>query len=173
MNNDFNAAIYAILTALGGYLIRYIWDLSVKHMEHQSQKIQSYDEDAMLDKINEAITKANEPLKAELALLNNKLTVFQKDFINNKEQNLLFYKYQLINACKKYLAQGYLSQYQFDSLSELHKIYHNLHGNGQGDEYYNRAIALPIKTELHPEEDIEDEVYVERQDLQKKQDNDY
>lgn len=127
----------------------------------------------MLDKINEAITKANEPLKAELASLNNKLTVFQEDFINNKEQNLLFYKYQLINACKKYLAQGYLSQYQFDSLSELHKIYHNLHGNGQGDEYYNRAIALPIKTELHPEEDIEGEVYVERQDLQKKQDNDY
>lgn len=140
-------------------------------MEQQNQKIQSYDEDAMLDKINEAIKKANEPLKEELASLNTKLTTFQEDFINNKEQNLLFYKYQLINACKKYLAQGYLSQYQFDSLSELHKIYHNLHGNGQGDEYYKRAIALPIRTNPHPEEGYDGEVFVEQQDL-KKQDND-
>ena len=38
-----------------------------------------------------------------------------------------------------------MTQDQYDSLNEFFKLYHGLHGNGQAEEYYDKAMALPIK----------------------------
>ena len=57
---------------------------------------------------------------------------------------LASYKFRLIQLCTAYLKQGYMTTGQFEQLSEFYKVYHGLNGNGQAQEYYERAIKLPI-----------------------------
>lgn len=58
---------------------------------------------------------------------------------------LASYKFRLVQLCIGFLKQGYMTTDQFNQLSEFYKIYHGLNGNGQAQEYYERAIKLPIK----------------------------
>ena len=57
---------------------------------------------------------------------------------------LASYKFRLVQLCIAYLKQGYMTTEQFNQLSEFYKVYHGLNGNGQAQEYYERAIKLPI-----------------------------
>ena len=52
---------------------------------------------------------------------------------------------QKIQLCKLYLKQGYMTQPQYDQLSEFFKLYSNLGGNGQAKEYYEKTMKLQIK----------------------------
>ena len=60
-----------------------------------------------------------------------------------------------------------MTQYQFDRLTELHKIYHSLGGNSQGDLYYNKAISLRIlqETENHAVNHSDDDLFVTAEDM--------
>ena len=63
----------------------------------------------------------------------------------NLKHNLLSsYRFRLMQLCKIYIRQQYITQDQYDQLSEFFKIYELLGGNGQAKEYYERAIELPI-----------------------------
>lgn len=55
------------------------------------------------------------------------------------------YRYRLVQLCKIYLKQGFMTQDQFEQLSEFYKMYHGLGGNGQAEEFYDKTRALPIK----------------------------
>ena len=52
---------------------------------------------------------------------------------------------RLYQACKYYLAQGWIDVEGLDNIRYLYTSYHALGGNGTGTELYNRAKALPIK----------------------------
>ena len=54
------------------------------------------------------------------------------------------YRFDLIQSCKHYLRQGYMTQDQYDQLTELYKVYHGLGGNGQAQEYFEKTADLPI-----------------------------
>lgn len=54
------------------------------------------------------------------------------------------YKYRLVQLCKLYIKQGYMTQMQYDQLSEFYRLYTDLGGNGQAKEYYEKTIELPI-----------------------------
>lgn len=56
------------------------------------------------------------------------------------------YKFRLVQLCKEYIKQSYMTQEQYDSLSEFYRIYSGLGGNGQAKEYYELALELPIKS---------------------------
>ena len=60
-----------------------------------------------------------------------------------------------------------MTQYQFDTLSDLHHIYNKLGGNAQGDSYYEKAIRLPIVKEddQHKVDHLADEVFVTEDDM--------
>lgn len=159
--------LIAICTAFGGYLLRAIWDQLLKKGQQTQEKVASFDKaemaefikSTMMDNMNYFQKKYNEAV--------DHLAQVEKDFLLLREQNLAFYKYQLINTCKKYLAQGQMTQYQFDRLAELHRIYNSLGGNSQGDLYYNKALALPVVQEHeHLEVNHEDdEIYVSSRDM--------
>lgn len=68
----------------------------------------------------------------------------QKDIEKDVGLILASYKFRLIQLCTAYLKQGYMTPDQFNQLSEFYKVYHGLNGNGQAQEYYERAIKLPI-----------------------------
>lgn len=76
-----------------------------------------------------------------------------RDYIRNvdleekRKLNLIIasYRYRLVQLCKIYLRQGYMTQDQFEQLSEFYKMYHGLGGNGQAEVFYDKTRALPIK----------------------------
>jgi hypothetical protein len=57
------------------------------------------------------------------------------------------YRFRLIQLCKGFLAQGYITASQMEQLTEFYKLYKGLGGNGQAEIYYNKAIALDLKTD--------------------------
>lgn len=181
-----DALLSYILVAVGGFFIKYLWDALVKKGEQTTEKAKNYDEQKMKDTIESIIKESCDTFRKEITISMNDfqleakstfdywqkkyweavdhLGVVEKDFLLLREQNLLFYRYQLINACKKYLSQGSMTQNQFDQLSELHKIYNALGGNSQGDLYYNKTLSLPINNDI--EDDFEDfELHVTSKDM--------
>ena len=38
-----------------------------------------------------------------------------------------------------------MTQDEYDQLTEFYKLYTGLGGNGQGEDYYNKTIRLPIR----------------------------
>ena len=54
------------------------------------------------------------------------------------------WKYRLIQLCRRYIAQGYMIQSQYDQLSEMYKTYTHFGGNGQGKGYFDKAASLPV-----------------------------
>lgn len=63
-----------------------------------------------------------------------------------------FYKYRLLDACQDILQQAYITPSQYEYLSEMYKVYHGLHGNGQAEEKYLKAVNLTIRPD-QPEEE--------------------
>ena len=52
------------------------------------------------------------------------------------------YRYRLMSLCKQYIKQGYITPEQYDQLTEFYKIYHDLGGNGQAKEFYDKVMSL-------------------------------
>lgn len=57
------------------------------------------------------------------------------------------YRFRLIQLCKGFLRQEYITESQMEQLMEFYKLYKGLGGNGQAETYYDKAIALPLKTD--------------------------
>ena len=189
MEVNADAMITAIFAALGGFLLKYIWDSLVNEKKKEQEKAQKYDKQELQEtvekivkdmclefkgglegSINEFKTKANTEFDRYSKMYweaVEDLHNVEKDFHYLRQQDLAFYKYQLINSCKKYISQGYITQYQFDRLSELHKIYHDLGGNSQGDLYFQRATTLPLApdNQYKPIDEADDELYVTEADM--------
>jgi hypothetical protein len=60
------------------------------------------------------------------------------------------YRYRLIQLCKAFLSQGYITTSQMEQLTEFYKVYTGLGGNGAAKVYYDKAINLPTKVEDEP-----------------------
>lgn len=55
------------------------------------------------------------------------------------------YKFRLIQLCKTHLRDGYITESDFEQITEMYKLYHGLGGNGQAQEYYDKVLVLEIK----------------------------
>lgn len=58
---------------------------------------------------------------------------------------LASYKFRLIQLCKTHLKDGYISSADFEQVTEMYRLYHELGGNGQAKDYYDKVMALEIK----------------------------
>ena len=54
------------------------------------------------------------------------------------------YKFRLIQLCKTHLRDGYITEEDFEQISEMYKLYHGLGGNGQAQEYYDKVLKLEM-----------------------------
>ena len=102
--------------------------------------------------------------------MNNKETKYNESRINKNTYDLLFkdenlpvpikdtkkndknlgliinsYKFRFIQLCKTHLRDQYITQDEFDQITEMFKLYSGLGGNGQAEEYYNRVLELPLR----------------------------
>lgn len=55
------------------------------------------------------------------------------------------YKFRLIQLCKTHIRDGYITEDDFEQVSEMYKLYHGLGGNGQAQEYYDKVLKLETK----------------------------
>jgi hypothetical protein len=55
------------------------------------------------------------------------------------------YRFRLIQLCKEFIKQGYMTYAQYEQLTEFYKLYVGLGGNGQAKGFYDRASQLPIR----------------------------
>lgn len=94
-----------------------------------------------------------EPVYQELEELRKYIR--ETENIEKTHMNLIIasYRFRLVQLCKGFLAQGYITPVQMEQLSEFYKLYTGLGGNGQAKMYYEKAIALPLKVE---DEDVVD-----------------
>ena len=69
---------------------------------------------------------------------------------NVKNFNLIInsYKFRLIQLCKTHLRDDYITESDFEQITEMYKLYHGLGGNGQAQEYYEKVLQLDV----HPDE---------------------
>lgn len=86
-----------------------------------------------------------EPVYQELEELRKYIR--ETENIEKSHMNLIIasYRFRLVQLCKGFLAQGYITPSQMEQLSEFYKLYTGLGGNGQAKMYYEKAVALPIK----------------------------
>ena len=99
------------------------------------------------DQIECAIEEKTQPIIEEI----EELRKYIRKTKNQEEEHIKLiissYKFRLVQLCKIYIRQGYMTQDQYDQLSEFYKLYTALGGNGQAREYYERAIVLPVHDE--------------------------
>ena len=57
------------------------------------------------------------------------------------------YRFRLVQLCKLYMKKGYMTQDEYDQLTEFFKLYSSLGGNGQAREYYEKTVKLEIRAE--------------------------
>lgn len=99
------------------------------------------------EKIGTHIEVELEPIYQELEDLRKYCR--DNENLEKSHMNLIVasYRFRLIQLCKGFLRQEYITESQMEQLMEFYKLYKGLGGNGQAETYYNKAIALPLKTD--------------------------
>ena len=92
-----------------------------------------------------AIVQAKADADAEHRIMYGDLDKVQKENQKNLDLIVNSYKFRLIQLCKTHLRDGYITEADFEQVSEMYKLYHGLGGNGQAQEYYDKVLELEIK----------------------------
>jgi hypothetical protein len=129
-----------------------------KHMHKEAQAYRKLLEEQDHAETRKVIVQELEPIIHEIERVKHASEMRAKD-INERldkyeqrhtyELNLMLasYKFRMIQLCKTHLADGYITQADFDQISEFYKLYHGLGGNGQAQEYYDKVMELKIVNE--------------------------
>ena len=99
------------------------------------------------DQITIKIKKELDPVIKEIEEYNNNFKNFEKKYNTYLNSIVRSYRYRLIYLCKQYLSQGRINSEQLEQLTEFYKVYHDLGGNGQAQEFFEKVLELPIKEE--------------------------
>lgn len=99
---------------------------------------------------NDIVELIDEKLKPIVEDIEELRTYIRK--IEDKERQdltliIASYRFRLVQLCKIYIKQGYMTQDQYDQLTEFYKLYHSLGGNRQAKEYYEKTMELKIRSE--------------------------
>ena len=95
--------------------------------------------------LEETIENRIEPIKMEIEELRKYIREIGTIEKNHVDLIISSYRFRLVQLCKEFIKQGYVTQAQYDQLTEFYKLYTALGGNGQAEEYYNKAIKLEIR----------------------------
>ena len=100
------------------------------------------------EKTDHMIEEKLEPIYEELEAL--RTYIRETESIEKTHMSLIIasYRFRLIQLCKEFIRQEYLTQLQYDQLNEFYRVYTGLGGNGQAKHYYDRAVALPIHDDV-------------------------
>ena len=118
------------------------------HGDKLKKEKQQAEENAKIlaeQKLDTTIEIKLEPVYEELEELRKYIR--EAENIEKTHMSLIIasYRFRLVQLCKGFLAQGYITTAQMEQLTEFYKLYTGLGGNGAAKVYYEKAIALPPK----------------------------
>ena len=116
-----------------------------KYLHTQMKNYKRLIEEEEKESLEVTIEERLEPIYHELEELRKYIREVGIVEKNHIDLIISSYKYRLVQLCKQFTKQGYMTQEQYDQLSEFYKLYTALGGNGQAKEYYEKAIKLEIK----------------------------
>lgn len=118
-----------------------------KYLHGQLKNYKKLLEENKDTELEKTIDSRIEPIQKEIEEL-RKYIMETKDIEKSHMQLIISsYKFRLVQLCKAYIKQSYMTQEQYDQLSEFYRIYSGLGGNGQAKEYYELTLELPIRPE--------------------------
>lgn len=116
-----------------------------KYMHTQMKNYKNLLEEKEDHQLEETIENRIEPIKMEIEELRKYIRDIGTIEKNHVDLIISSYRFRLVQLCKEFIKQGYVTQAQYDQLTEFYKLYTGLGGNGQAEEYYNKAIKLEIR----------------------------
>ena len=116
-----------------------------RNLRHQLQEAERLAAEQEKQHIEDTIEVHLEPVYQELEELRKYIR--ETENIEKTHMNLIIasYRFRLVQLCKGFLSQGYITTAQMEQLSEFYKLYTGLGGNGQAKMYYEKAVELPLK----------------------------
>ena len=137
--NNWSSILLSLVTAGALAFCRWTW----KQMKNYKALLEEKDSEKLEDTIDEKLV----PILTEIEEL--RAYIRNVDNLNSHHLNLIIasYRYRLVQLCRLYLKQGYMTTDQYEQLNEFYNLYHELGGNGQAQDFYERASNLPIKDE--------------------------
>ena len=119
----------------------------------KKEKLQA-EENAKIIAEQQLDKKIDSHIEVELEPIYQELEDLRKYFRDNENlekshMNLIVasYRFRLIQLCKGFLNQGFITTAQMEQLTEFYKLYTGLGGNGQAKIYYDKAMQLPLKVD--------------------------
>lgn len=100
-------------------------------------------EEKKKQEVEDSIENHLEPIYQELEDLRKYIRETKN--IEQSHMNLIIasYRFRLVQLCKGFLNQGYMTMDQRTQLDEFYNLYTGLGGNGQAKIYYEQCINLP------------------------------
>lgn len=111
----------------------------------KKEKLQAEENAKMLEaqRLSEKIDLKLEPIYEELEELRRYIRDTETIEKSHMALILASYRFRLVQLCKCFLNQGYITMDQRTQLDEFYKVYTGLGGNGQAKILYEQCIALP------------------------------
>lgn len=131
--------LFGLISAIVLGYAKYKGDKLKKERDDARQLI----EEKKKQEMEKSIEVKLEPIYEELEELRRYIRE-TKD-IEKSHMNLIIasYRFRLIQLCKGFLNQGYMTMDQRTQLDEFYTLYTGLGGNGQAKIYYEQCINLP------------------------------
>lgn len=131
--------LFGLISAIVLGYAKYKGDKLKKERDDARQLI----EEKKKQEMEKSIEVKLEPIYEELEELRRYIRE-TKD-IEKSHMNLIIasYRFRLIQLCKGFLNQGYMTMDQRTQLDEFYTLYTGLGGNGQAKIYYEQCIHLP------------------------------
>ena len=131
--------LFGLISAIILGYAKYKGDKLKKERDEAKQLV----EEKKKQEMEKSIEVKLEPIYEELEELRRYIRE-TKD-IEKSHMNLIVasYRFRLIQLCKGFLNQGYMTMDQRTQLDEFYTLYTGLGGNGQAKIYYEQCINLP------------------------------
>lgn len=118
-----------------------------KHLFGQIKKYKALIKDQEKEGIEELIQEKLQSIVDEIEELREYIRKTSNRETEHINLIISSYRYRFVQLCRLYLKQKYMTNEQFEQLSEFYKVYTGLGGNGQAKEYYEKVMQLPIITQ--------------------------
>lgn len=118
-----------------------------KYLSAQLKSYKKMLEEKEKEDLDEAIEARIEPIKNEIEQLRKYIRETEAREKTHMDLIVASYRFRLVQLCRVYLKKGFMTSNEYEELVEFYKVYHGLGGNGQAEEYYNKAVKLPVQQE--------------------------
>lgn len=134
--------VTAVVTGLVGFVFGYVKDRAAERKEEEKER---HEHEIKREQLIENIIQQQKELFEQYNSMNRQIECLTTtvEHVTNGEKVLL--RDRIIQACRVFIEKGYVTLSARANIIDMYKWYHEeLGGNGLGETYFKRMIALEI-----------------------------